>query len=101
MEYIKPELLCLVAVAVVLGRCFKESQVRDKYIPGLLMVICMVLATLWVLATSSINNPGEVALAFFTGIVQGILCAGAGIGLHQTFVVQPQKDREEEESPKA
>ena len=92
MEYIKPELLCLVAVAVVLGRCFKESHIQDKYIPGLLMIIIMVLATLWVVATSALANLGEIALAVFTGIVQGILCAGAGVGLHQTFVVQPKKD---------
>ena len=92
MEYIKPELLCLVAVVVVLGRCFKESRIQDKYIPRILMISSIVLATLWVIATSALETSSEIALAIFTGFVQGILCAGTGIGLHQTFVVQPKKD---------
>ena len=67
MEYIKPELLCLVAVVVVLGRCFKESRIQDKYIPRILMISSIVLATLWVIATSALETSSEIALAIFTG----------------------------------
>lgn len=92
MEYVKPELLALVAAMVVLGKVLKVSKVRDRGIPSILMASSIVLATIWVLATSGFANAEEISLGIFTGIVQGILCAGTGIGLHQTFVAQPNRE---------
>ncbi|MEG0305919.1 MAG: phage holin family protein [Oscillospiraceae bacterium] len=84
ISYIKPELLVLIFVLYLIGIAFKKATlVQDKHIPLLLGAVGIILATLWVLSTSSFENFQSLMLAFFTAIMQGILCAGASVYANQ------------------
>ena len=80
-EYIKPELLVLIPVLVFLGCAAKQSNVvKDKFIPALLAAAGVLLAGLYVLATTlTLAAPRDVAQAVFTALVQGLLCAAGAV----------------------
>ena len=91
-NYIKPELLVLVPVLVFVGYCLKTSAaVKDKLIPALLAAVGVILAAVYVLATTNIAAPQDGAQAVFTAIVQGLLCA-AGAVFGDQIVKQHKKD---------
>ena len=58
MSYVKPELLILVPVLYFIGAALKRSAVPDKWIPLTLGGAGVVLAVLYVLATSPLDRPG-------------------------------------------
>ena len=90
--YIKPELLVLIPVLTFIGYCLKTSaSVKDKLIPALLAAVGVVLAAVYVLATTNIAAPQDGAQAVFTAIVQGFLCA-AGAVFGDQIVKQHNKD---------
>ena len=90
--YIKPELLVLIPVLIFIGYCLKTSvAVKDKLIPALLAAVGIVLAAVYVLATTNIAAPQDGAQAVFTAIVQGFLCA-AGAVFGDQIVKQHNKD---------
>lgn len=79
-EYIKPELLVLIPVLVYVGCIAKQSAViKDKFIPALLAAAGVLLAGLYVLATTTITMPQDAAQAVFTALVQGLLCAAGAV----------------------
>lgn len=82
-EFIRPELLILVPVLFLLGAGLKKSQVKDKHIPWLLGAASVVLSFLFIAATSDIAGWKEIFLAIFSGITQGVLCAGASVYVNQ------------------
>ena len=62
MEYIRPELLVLVAVLYIVGKALKASQdVKDKHIPLILGGAGVFLAMLWVVATGSFDGVQSIA----------------------------------------
>ena len=74
-EYIKPELMILIPVLIIIGKLIKSSAMDSKHIPLVLGSIGAVLSCLWVL-----GNSGENTFhGLFTGVIQGILCAGAAV----------------------
>lgn len=78
-EYIKPELLVLVAVLYIVGLMIKQTErLADKYIPAVLGVIGVLLALMYVLATE-----GLALIGVFTAITQGILIAGVAVYVNQ------------------
>lgn len=84
MTYIKPELLVLIPALVFIGYCLKTSTaVKDKLIPALLAAAGVLLAVLYVLATTVITGPQDAAQAIFTAIVQGVLCAAGAVYANQ------------------
>lgn len=84
MNYVKPELIVVAVVLYFIGMGLKHAQaVSDKYIPIILGVIGIALCAVWVLATSPLGTPQEIAMAVFTAIVQGILVAGLSTYVHQ------------------
>ena len=90
--YIKPELLVLIPVLIFIGYCLKTSaSVKDKLIPALLAAVGVVLAAVYVLATTNIASPQDGAQAVFTAIVQGLLCASGAVFGDQ-IVKQHNKD---------
>lgn len=100
-DFIKPELLVLVAVLYILGMILKSSEaVKDKWIPLWIGVVGIVFAILYVMATSPFGGPQDIAMSIFVGLTQGILCAGAALWINQVLVVQPKKDKEPEEDKK-
>ena len=76
-------------MAVVLyfvGMWIKKTEtISDKYIPIILGIIGIALASVYVVATVSIGNTQEIAMAVFTAIVQGILVAGLSTYVNQIF----------------
>ena len=84
MDYIRPELLVLIPVLLFIDLGLKKSQsVKDNLIPVLLGLAGVLLAGIWVLATSSFTGWQDALLAAFTAIVQGVLCAGASVYANQ------------------
>ena len=77
-KYIQPELLVLVAVLYFVGMGLKTSNVDDKYIPAILGVAGVVMATLYTVAVAGFD-----AMAIFTGISQGVICAGVAVYVNQ------------------
>ena len=83
-EFIRPELLVLIPVLYFIGMGLKSAEAfADKHIPLALGAVGVVLAALWVVATSTIASPQDGALAVFTAIVQGVLVAGASVYIDQ------------------
>ena len=78
-EYIKPELLVLIPVLYYIGMCFKQSKkVDDRFIPMLLGCFGVLIAMLYM-----VGKDGLSFLSVFSGITQGILCAGTAVYVNQ------------------
>ncbi len=93
-SYIMPELLILVPVLLVIGRALKTSERYDnRRIPSYLGALGVILAVLYVAATSPVAGWQSALLAVFTAIVQGVLCAGAAVYGHQ-LVKQSREGKE-------
>ncbi len=90
-EFIKPELLVLIPVLYLFGAALKHSSVADKHIPFLLGVASVSLSFLFIVATSVLGGWKDVLMAIFSGVTQGILCAGASVYINQ-IVKQSGKD---------
>ncbi len=83
-EFVKPELLVLVAVLYFVGMGLKKARnVPDRYIPYLLGAIGIVLSVVYVCATSVLDGWQAVLMAVFTAVTQGILCAGCSVYVNQ------------------
>lgn len=79
-EYIKPELLVLIPALVYVGYLAKQSTIiKDKFIPALLAAAGVLLAGLYIMATTTLTAPQDVAQAVFTALVQGLLCAAGAV----------------------
>lgn len=91
LDYIRPELLVLIFALAFFGMGLKHSTVADKWIPLILGGGGILLATAYVLGTSVIATGQDWIMAVFTGITQGILCAGAAVYGHQ-IIKQAGKD---------
>lgn len=83
-DYIRPELLVLVPVLYLVGMGAKKSRrIDDRNIPALLGAAGIVLAALYVLATTTFAGWQTAVMAVFTAVVQGILCAGGSVFVNQ------------------
>lgn len=82
-SYIDAALLVLIPVLYLIGNGIKSSGIDNKHIPLILGATGIVLAVVWVLATSDITGWQGGLLAAFTAIVQGVLCAGAAVYTNQ------------------
>jgi hypothetical protein len=92
INFVKPELLILIPVLYILGIVLKGTTlIKDKYIPLVLILIGILLATLWVLATTQLSSKQIVFMAIFVAITQGTLVSCGAVGINQAFVVQPNK----------
>ena len=85
MNFVKPELLVLVPVLYFVGLALKKSQLKDKWIPALLGACGVLLAVLYVVATSSIGTYQDAAMAVFVALTQGVLAAGLSVYVNQLF----------------
>lgn len=90
-EYIKSELLAMVPVLYIIGLGLKESKLADKWIPLVLGVTGIALATIWVISTSPITTIPEAMAALFTAVTQGVLAAGTSVYANQIYL-QANKD---------
>lgn len=93
-DCIKPELLILIPVLYFVGIGLKHLQkIADNYIPLLLGIAGIILAALYVLATTTCTSPNDWFMAVFVGLTQGVLCAGCSVYANQ-IVKQLQKPKE-------
>lgn len=92
ISYIKPELLILIPVAYFIGHSIKQTEtIKDKYIPAILGIVCMILSVIYTLATSSISTTQDIFMAIFVSITQGILTAGCSGYINQ-LIKQSKKE---------
>lgn len=92
MHYIKPELLVVAIALYFIGLALKRTSiVKDKWIPMILGGVGIALCMLWIFSQCSCGNPGEVAAAIFTALIQGVLVAAASTYVNQ-IVKQSCKD---------
>ena len=92
LNYVKPELVVLAVVLYFLGVALKKAQaVKDKLIPLILGLVGILLALIWVLATSELDGVQQIMLAVFTAIVQGVLVAGLSTYANQ-IIKQASKE---------
>ena len=82
-EFIKPELLVLIPVLYLIGIGLKKSNVKNKLIPSILGGTSIVLSFLFIVATTNISGYQEIIMAIFSGLTQGVLCAGASVYVNQ------------------
>lgn len=90
-EFIKPEILILIPVLYLLGIALKKSHIPDTYIPWGLGIAGVILALVFIAATSVFSGWQSILMGFFSGVTQGILCAGASVYVNQ-LVKQKKKD---------
>lgn len=80
-DYIRPEMLILIPALIVIGKIFSDADmIKNKYIPMLLGISGVVLSAL-----STISLYGLSLDGIFSGIVQGILCAGTAVYGNQIY----------------
>lgn len=100
MQYVKPELLVLIPVLLFVGMALKHSGLLDdRHIPLLLGGVGILLAVVWVLATSPMAGWQGGFEAVFTAITQGVLCAGGSVYVNQ-IGKQQKKGRPADRMPK-
>ena len=82
MDFIPQNFVILIISIYVLGIFFKRIEaVKDKWITVILLLFGITFAVL----LSIINAEYKVALdVIVNGILQGILCWGVSVGIHQT-----------------
>lgn len=90
-NFIKPELLVLVAALYFIGAAIKKSAVKNNCIPWILGGAGVALSLVWVLATSPLGTYQEVLLAVFTAVVQGVLVAGGSVYVNE-LITQKKKN---------
>lgn len=92
-NYIKPELLVVAIVLYFIGMGLKNAEkIADKYIPIILGVLGVIIAGIYVLATSDFNGYQSILMAIFTSLVQGILVAGASVYVNQVIKQLQKKE---------
>lgn len=80
-DYVRPEMLILIPALVVIGKIFSDADmVKNKYIPMLLGISGIVLSALYTISIYGLSLDG-----IFSGIVQGILCAGTAVYGNQIY----------------
>ena len=82
-ECIRPELLVLIPVLYLYGVALKQSRIADKHIPWILGVSSVILSLLFLAATTDITGWKDLLLIAFSGVTQGVLCAGASVYVNQ------------------
>ena len=73
MDYVKPELLIVIAVIWGIGLALKASKTTNRFIPVWLCLIAVGIALLWVVATSPFYTPQEIAMGIFIAVTQGVV----------------------------
>lgn len=84
LNYVKPELIVVAIALYFLGIALKNTEkVKDKLIPFILGAVGIVLAFIYVFATSPVSTYQDVLFAIFTAIVQGMLVAALSTYVNQ------------------
>ena len=69
LNVLKPELAILIPVCWGIGLLVKSSKIKNKYIPSILAVTSVLMATLYTFADL---NGVNIAMGIFASIAQGV-----------------------------
>lgn len=98
-SYIETELYIIVPVLYAVGMIFKKSDVvPDKFIPIILGLLGIVLASIYKLAYYKPQDISQILAILYAGVTQGILCASASVYANN-IIKQLKKDKNEEDNP--
>lgn len=78
INYIKPELLIVAVGLYFIGVVLKRSKLKDNYIPIVLGAIGIVIGVVYCGVVEGFNFN-----SIFSGVVQGVLCAGCSVYANQ------------------
>lgn len=85
-EFIRPELVVLIPVLFLIGAGLKQAEwVNNKWIPLLLGAFGVALSLVYMVSVSTVTSVQSAMALLFSGITQGILCAGGSVYVHQLF----------------
>jgi hypothetical protein len=85
-KYIKPELSVLVIVAFCVGLWLKKNpKISDFLIPLILVVMCLILSTGYLLVATVIESWRDVLLVILSAITQAILIAFSAMGVYDVY----------------
>lgn len=94
LNYVKPELVVVAVILYIIGVFLKRANAfADNMIPFVLLIIGIVIAGLYVFATTPVSGAQEVCMSLFTVIVQGILLTGAAVLCSQMQIQARKKDQ--------
>jgi len=79
-------LLAFIPALNFLAQVLKSSFKLDPHkIPLAIGIAGVILSSIWVLAVSNIAHYQDALMAVFVALVQGLLCAGAAVYVHQLY----------------
>ena len=78
-EYIDSELFIIIPVLYVIGIAVKKSDINDKWIPIILGLMGVALATAYKLALYMPDSVSDALKIIYVGFTQGILCAAGSV----------------------
>ena len=84
-DFVRPELLVLIPVLYLIGIAIKKSNLNDRWIPIVLGAAGVVLAGLYIFATTDMSSGKDAVMAVFVALTQGILTAGASVYANQIY----------------
>lgn len=82
--YITTEMLVLIPTLYILGMFLKVSEIADRYIPSILLVLG-VIAAICIGGTFTIDG-------IIQAVIQGVLVAGSAVFINQ-LVLQSNKEK--------
>mgnify|MGYP000920881069 FL=1 len=93
LNFIQPEILILIPVLIIIGMMLKKIEnIKDWTIPIVLGTIGIILGILTLGFNKGFSGP-----IILNGILQGILCAGMAVYVHQLTIQSTRKRVEDED----
>ena len=92
-SYIKPELLVVAIGLYFVGVALKKCKcIKDRYIPLINGIVSLVLCSIYILATSTMEGWQDIMMAIFVFLSQGILAAGLSTYVNQLIKQMTKKE---------
>ena len=86
-NYIRPELVIVVAILYFIGIWLKKSKfIKDELIPVILGLISLSLCTIYILSISDkVSDYHQIAGLVFDVLIQSISCAAIAVYANQIY----------------
>lgn len=81
-QYARSELMVLVPVLFFLNKLIGQSKINNQYIPFICMGASVLLCGFHIFGYTPVANFGQVMMALFATLTQGVLYAGATMFLN-------------------
>ena len=95
--YIEAELYILLPVLYAVGVIIKKSEsIDDKWIPFILGILGITLATVYKLGIYAPQDSKTILSVFYAGVTQGVLCAAGSVYANNILKQLKKKDNEDD-----